>query len=164
MSGGGRRDPVALAVLAVLAVLGAAGGACSAGDGDRSVSTRTPAPAPAPVVHVTMRDHRFELDRLVPAGRVVFRVQNAGPSRHHLTLVPLPPDVPPIADQLRGTNRRLVKPFAGIYDRDAGDSGTFAVDLAPDTRYALICAVVGDDGQPHWRRGMATEFRTPEGP
>lgn len=108
-----------------------------------------------------MLDYRFDLDRSVPAGRVVFRIRNRGQVPHHLTMLPLPEDVPLIAEQLRGTQRRVVEPYAGIYEREPGDSGTFAVDLAPGRRYALICSVQDEDGQPHWRKGMAREFRTP---
>lgn len=108
-----------------------------------------------------MLDHRFELDRSVPAGRVVFRIRNAGQAPHHLTMIPLPDDVPPIAEQLRGSQRRFVDPFAGIYEREPGDTGTFAVDLGPGRRYAMICSVRDGDDQPHWAKGMATEFRTP---
>lgn len=146
------RPVVILAFLIALA-------ACSP---DSSPRSAPPPPPAAPVVVVTMTDHRFDYDEPVPAGRVVFRVVNEGTVRHHLTMVPLAEDLPPIAEQLAGKERRLVKPFAGIYDREPGDSGTFAVDLAPGRRYALICSVVDENGEPHWRKGMVAEFRTPE--
>jgi len=116
------------------------------------------------VVIVAMRDHRFEFDPVIPAGRVVFRMDNAGQAPHRLTLFPLPEDLPPIDVQLRGDQRRLLKPFAGIYDRPPGDTGTFAVDLAPGQRYAMICSLRDEDGQPHYLKGMASEFRTPPAP
>lgn len=141
------------------AVLVVATGACSSSPAE--APTRPPAPKAAPVIGVTMVDHRFELDRDVPAGRVVFRLTNAGRAPHTMTMIPIPDELPPIAEQLRGSQRRLVEPYAGIYDRKPGDTGTFAVDLAPGRRYAMICAVVAEDGQPHWMKGMATEFRTP---
>lgn len=126
-----------------------------------ATAARPPAPAPAPVVGVSMVDHRFELDRPVPAGRVVFQITNDGQSAHDLIMLPLAEDVPPIAEQLRGSERRLVQPYAGIYQRPPGDTGTFAVDLLPGQRYAMICVVVGEDGEPHWKKGMVVEFRTP---
>ncbi len=107
-----------------------------------------------------MVDHRFEFDHDVPAGRVVFRLKNAGRAPHQMTMLPLPDELPPIAEQLRGTERRLVEPFAGVYERKPGDTGTFAVDLVAGRRYAMICAVTAEDGEPHWKKGMATEFRT----
>lgn len=153
-----RRRPGAVVAAAALLTLGA----CSS---DATEARRSPpAPAAAPVVNVTMRDHRFELDRDVPVGRVVFQITNAGREPHHLTMIPVPEDLPPIAEQLRGTQRRFVQPYAGIYDREPGDTGTFAVDLVPGRRYAMVCAVVAPDGQPHWMKGMATEFRTPGAP
>lgn len=120
---------------------------------------RPAAPVPAPVVTVTMRDHFFELDGDPPAGRVVFRMVNKGEARHHLIMFPMPEELPSIAEQLGGTQRRFVEPFAGIYDRAPGDTGTFAVDLIPGRRYAIVCSVLDEENQPHWKSGMATEFR-----
>lgn len=134
--------------------------AACASDDSREQVARPPAPEPAPVIRITMVDHRFELGAPVPAGRVVFEVENAGQSPHNLVMIPLPEDVPPIDVQLRGSERRLVEPFAGVYERAPGDTGTFAVDLLAERRYALICTVSAEDGQPHWMQGMATEFRT----
>lgn len=129
-----------------------------------SSSPAAPGPQPPPVVVVTMEDYRFDYDRDIPSERVVFRVHNAGDSPHQLTLFPLPEDVPPIEEQLRGEQRRFVEPFAGIYDRAPGDSGTFAVDLEPGTRYAMVCFLEAEDGEPHWMKGMASEFLTPSTP
>jgi len=107
-----------------------------------------------------MLDHRFELPTSVPPGRVVFQFDNVGQAPHNVIMIPLADDLPPIEVQLRGSERRLVEPFAGIYDRGPGDSGSFAVDLAADHRYAIVCSLNAEDGQPHWVKGMATEFRT----
>ena len=131
--------------------------ACTSGSDDRA---GPPAPAPVPVITVTMLDHRFELDTPVPPGRVVFRFHNAGQAPHNVIMIPLAQDVPPIDVQLRGSERRQVEPFAGIYDRGPGDSGSFAVDLLPDQRYAVVCSLTAEDGEPHWMKGMVTEFRT----
>jgi hypothetical protein len=111
-----------------------------------------------------MVDHRFELDRPVPRGRVVFQFDNAGQAPHNVVMIPLAEELPPIDVQLRGSERRFVEPFAGIYERAPGDSGSFAVDLLPDQRYAMVCTTPGADGRPHWTEGMATEFRTPPAP
>ena len=108
-----------------------------------------------------MRDHRFDYEGQIPAGPVRFQIRNAGHATHHLTMALLPEDLPPIAEQLRGTERRFLSPFAGIYDRNPGDTGPFVVNLLAGRRYALICSVRDEDGQPHWMKGMATEFRTP---
>lgn len=150
-----RRFGLLGALIGVVALGGCAPGSSGAAE-------RPPAPAPPPVVEVTMVDYRFQFDTPVPAGRVVFQVKNAGQEPHDLIMVPLPEDLPPIDEQLRGTERRFVEPYAGIYEREPGDTGTFAVNLVPEQRYAMVCSVVADDGEPHWMKGMATEFRTPE--
>lgn len=147
-----RRNALGLGVL--LAVLAA----CSLASQPRGVAL--PAPAAAPVLTVTMHDYRFEYDAPVPAGRVVFRARNAGRVAHHLTMIPLPDDVASIDAQLRSSQRRFVRPFAGFSERAPGDTGTFAVDLVPGRRYAMICSVLDKNGEPHWRKGMASQFET----
>lgn len=117
-----------------------------------------PLPAGSPLVDVTMRDFAFEHVSEIPAGRVVFRVHNAGEAVHRAALLPLPEDLPPIDAQLRGTERRAIAPFAGIYDRTRGQKGTFAVDLVAGQRYAFVCFVI-DEGGSHALRGMSSEFR-----
>lgn len=111
-----------------------------------------------------MEDYRFNYDPDIPSGRVVFRIHNAGDVPHQVTLFPLPEDVPPIDEQLRGEQRRFVEPFADIYERPPGDTGTFAVDLEPGTRYAMVCFLEAKDGELHWRKGMVSEFLTPPTP
>jgi hypothetical protein len=118
-----------------------------------------PLPKGPPVVVVTMREYRYEYPPVVPAGRVVFRFVNAGQSSHRPSLLPLPEDVPPIDVQLRGSERRVATPFAGVPTRKPGTQGTFAVDLVPGRRYALICFAKDADGQSHSLKGMSSEFR-----
>lgn len=117
-----------------------------------------PLPAGSPVIDVTMREFAFEHVQDIPAGQVVFRVHNEGQVVHRLSMLPLPEDLPPIDVQLKGTERRAISPFAGIYDRAPGKDGTFAVNLVPGQRYAFVCFVV-DEGGSHAVRGMASEFR-----
>lgn len=130
------------------------------GDSGRTVGAVATLPPVPPVVDVAMDEFRFSYQGPVPAGRVVFRIRNAGSVKHRLTLLPLEEDVPPIEAQLRGAERRLVKPFAGVPVRRPGKTGTFAVDLAPGRRYAIICFLRDDDGRPHALKGMTGEFRT----
>ncbi len=118
-----------------------------------------PLPAGDPTVVVAMDEYRFDYDPEVPAGRVVFRFDNVGQLPHRVTMLPLPEDFPPIEEQLRSAERRVITPFAGIPDRPPGASETFAVDLLPGVRYALICFVEDPDGQSHAQKGMASEFR-----
>jgi hypothetical protein len=131
---------------------------CSpAGEPAEGQEARWP-PSPA-VVEVTMRDYAFDFDEPVAAGRAVFRFTNAGSVDHRASLVPLPDDLPPIDEQLRGDQRRTVPSLAGINDRPPGQTGTFAVDLVEGRRYALVSFNRGDDGELYARKGMAAEFR-----
>ncbi len=122
----------------------------------RSVPELPPAP---PVVAVTMREYRFDYSGSVPGGRVVFRLRNAGQVDHHPSLFPLPEDLPPLADQIAGSERRSLTPLGGVFVRNPGESGTFAVDLVPGQRYAFLCFMEGPDRESHVRKGMYTEFR-----
>lgn len=147
---------LALLLAAVLlAVVGVAG--CSVG-----VAPVLP-PSP-PVVEVGLREYAFDFDGPVPAGRVLLRVRNTGTVGHRVSLVPLSEDIPPIEEQLRGDERRVISPFAGVPVRDPGQEGVFAVDLVAGQRYALLCFVAAPDGQSHAVKGMASEFYAGGGP
>lgn len=120
-----------------------------------------PLPAGPQVVEVRLGDYRFDYDSSsIAGGRVLFRVTNAGTVAHSLTMLPLAEDIPPIDQQLRGSERRAIAPFAGVRARKPGMSTSFAVDLKPGRRYALVCFVTDKDGPNHALRGMSSEFRT----
>lgn len=89
---------------------------------------------------------------------MVFHARNSGRVKHEVVLAVLPPDVPPIAEQVKGSTRRSLTSFATLPARRPGERSAFAVDLAPG-RYALLCFLRGSDGIPHARKGMASEFR-----
>lgn len=120
-----------------------------------------PLPAGPEVVDVRLDDYRFDYDSDIPSGRVLFRVRNTGSVPHSLYLLPLTEDMPPIDKQLRGSQRRAIIPLATIRPRPPGARTTFAVDLAPGIRHALVCFVDDDQGATHALRGMSSEFRTP---
>lgn len=122
-------------------------------------ANKAPLRAVPPVVVITMREYRFDYDRNIPGGRVVFRFVNKGKRPHRPSLLPLPEDLPPIDQQLHGSKRRALKPFAGIPDQKPGATDTFAVDLIAGRRYALICYAQDPDGRPHALKGMNSEFR-----
>lgn len=111
-------------------------------------------------VAVTMRDYRFEYKPVIPGGRVLFRVVNAGTHPHRLALVPLADDLPPIDAQLHGPVRESLAPFAGVRVMAPQTADSFAVDLVPGRRYAMVC-FVKDPGstESHALMGMNSEFR-----
>lgn len=152
-----RRRPERASAVSVGAMLMAmlVGGGCAAKD-DGGASYL---PASSPVVTVAMKDHSFDHPDAIPSGRVVFEFRNLGSTTHRATLLPLPDDLPPIDEQLRGDDRRAIDPLAAIYERRPGRTGTFAVDLVRGQRYAFVCFVVGEDGISHARKGMSSEFR-----
>ena len=134
--------------LAVLVAVLAAG--CSS----RAAS---PLPPARPRVTVTMHDDRIEHGP-VAQGQAVFEVRNLGTKRHRLSLVPLPDELPPIDQQLRGSERATVTTHAAVADLVPGGTGTFATQLVTG-RYAMVCFNVDEDGSSHALQGMATEFR-----
>lgn len=142
-SGGARRRVLAAACLVALA-------ACASTDA-------APLPPSPPVIDVTMRDYAFDFGTPVPRGRVVFRVRNAGDQVHRMTLVYLPKDVPPLAEQVAGTERVVVDALAGIPNRPPGAVDRVAVDLDPG-RWAMVCFIIDPEGTSHARKGMASEF------
>lgn len=118
-----------------------------------------PLPGGPQVVDVEMTEYSFNYDTAISAGRVLFRVTNTGREAHSLAMIPLSDDIPPIDQQVRGSQRLAVRPFAGVTARDSGESTTFAVDLVPGVRYALLCFVTDSDRVSHLLRGMTSEFR-----
>ncbi len=119
-----------------------------------------PLPPSATTVTVQMREYAFVYEPPNAPGRVVFEVHNEGRLPHDLVLVPLPADLPPIDEQLRGTTRRDVSLLANIPARPPGSRTVFAVDLEPG-RYGLVCFVLDPDGQQHAQKGMSSEFVIP---
>ena len=115
-------------------------------------------PAKPQTVDVAMQEYRFLYDAPDAAGRIVFRVHNEGRLRHDLVLVYLEEGLPPLDEQLRGSDRRIVATIASLPARAPGQQGTFAVDLQPG-RYGMICFVTDPDGRQHAQKGMNSEFR-----
>ena len=116
-------------------------------------------PADPGFVDVSMTDSRFVHEPGVPAGRVVFTGRNTGKLQHQVTLFQLPEDIPPIDEQLRGPNRLALTPEALFPPVGPRGTGSFAADLVPGRRYALLCTVVDADGRSHAFKGMNSEFR-----
>lgn len=125
-----------------------------------SCAPQQAASLPGPVVvDVKMTEYRFGFDpaRLRP-GRVLFKARNEGRLSHQMVLVALPPELPPIVEQLNAPERKAVTQVARFPPKRPGTTAAFAVDLQPG-RYALICFVPDPDGKQHGAKGMASEFR-----
>lgn len=143
--------------VAAVVVATTALGSCQA-----SSASRPPAPAAPPVVDLVMREYRYEPgigSATIPAGRVSFALRNVGDQGHQPTLLVLPDDVPPIQEQLKGSNRRNVPTLASNSGIPPKVTGALAVDLTAGQRYAFVCFVKTSDDQDHSRMGMAWEFR-----
>ncbi|HVE47435.1 MAG TPA: sialidase family protein [Acidimicrobiales bacterium] len=116
-------------------------------------------PVRPPTVVVAMREQAFSYSRPVPSGRVLFRVPNRGSLVHRLVMVPLADDLPGIGGLIGDDQITVVAPFAAVRPQAPGATGTFAVDLAPGARYAMVCLVRDRDGKTHAQKGMVSEFR-----
>lgn len=128
--------------------------ACTVG-GCGASRARLPEPQ---IVEVAMSEYRFDYRPPQAAGRTLLRVRNDGRLAHNLVLIPLDDSIPPLDQQLRGSDRLIVQPVASLPERAAGQSGTFAVDLERG-RYGFVCFVQDADGVQHARKGMSSEFR-----
>lgn len=114
-------------------------------------------PTPA-TVHVVMRDYWFDFKATgIPRGRVVFHITNGGKQYHELALIPLPPDFPPLKEQVEGTDRRVVSELVSSPPLQPGASDTFAADLTPG-RWGFVDFFIGPEGS-HAAKGDAAEFR-----
>lgn len=142
----------------VIAGLLLAAAACS------PVESEEPLPPSAPTVEVRLVEHEVIYDEPIPAGRVVFRVENAGKRVHRLALLPLPDDFPPLQEELANDTPRSVSSFARVPNLQPGETGMFAVDLAAGQRYAMVDYSEAPDGASHARLGLADEFRAGQQP
>jgi len=132
-----------------------------AGGCQASTRPSVPLPAGAPEVTVTMSEYRFDYVPPTQAGRVVFRVVNAGREAHVLSISAVPDDLPPIDAWLRGPVGGSITRVAEIPPQDPGQRKVFAVDLKPGTRYAFLCSLRTVDRELHTLKGMSSEFRAP---
>lgn len=115
-------------------------------------------PPSPPVVPVAMHEYRFEHQKRVSPGRVLFRVRNTGKLAHQLLLARIPAEVTgSIDDQLRSQQRRPVAPLLSLPLSPPGQMTVFAADLTSG-RYAFVCFVPDADGTSHALKGMSSEF------
>lgn len=104
-----------------------------------------------------MRDYWFDFNaNAVPHGRVVFQITNAGKQYHKLVLIAIPRGMPPIKEQLAGTDRQVVTALVNSPPLQPGASDTFAANLTPG-RWAFVDFFIGPEGA-HTAKGDAAEF------
>jgi uncharacterized cupredoxin-like copper-binding protein len=140
-----RRAGLPALVLAVLFLASVAG--CST----------TSSSATGSRIDVTMHDFGIKVSRHeVPAGRVVLRVKNDGPSTHEINVdltrygsgkIPLQRDGLTAAEDAKGIER-----IDSIEQVNLHDTGDLALDLKPG-RYVLWCNLEG-----HYLGGMHETF------
>ena len=118
-----------------------------------------PLPPSPPVVHVALRDYWFDFNASgIPRGRVVFQITNAGKHYHELALIPLPPDFPPIKEQVEGSQRRVVNELVSSPPLQPGASDTFAANLTAG-RWAFVDFFIDAVEGSNAAKGDAAEFR-----
>lgn len=157
-----RRISVGLAVSLAVAVVGTT--VLVSGRGQSG--PRAPLPPSPPTVLVTMREYRFDFNAAaIHRGRVIFHVVNDGRLVHRLVLIPLPPDLPPLEQEIHGSHHVIVQEAVAIRNleppgagKQHGMSESFAFDLVPG-RYAFVSYFVDPDGVSQAMKGMANEFR-----
>jgi len=150
-----RRPPRASVLgLVVVSVLAACGG---------SEPDRPAAPPPPPEIGVRMEEYRYQPSQtVVPAGRMVFRLANQGEQFHQPLLAILPEDMPPLVEQLKGSERRSIGSLVNNPGMAPRVTSAIAVDLEEGQRYAFICVAKTAQEEDHSRMGMVWEFRAGE--
>jgi hypothetical protein len=149
-----RRIAVAIAVVAVLF------GACGKND-NPSVDSSTPAPAE---INVTTKDFQFATAPTTVAVENLAKltVKNEGTQAHEAAILKLgdAKTVEDIKTFLGSKTPAGPPPFAvagGVTAIDPGASASVTQSL-PAGSYAFICYVAGQDGVPHFAKGMLTGF------
>jgi uncharacterized cupredoxin-like copper-binding protein len=132
-----RRAAIVLAGLATLAIAG-----CGAKRHAAGTSAET-------VVHVTERDFRISAPEQLPAGDVVFAVDNKGPDDHELIVAREGRKHAPFrADDITLDEDAIEPSIAGALEPGAPGERTLKVHLKPG-RYVLFCNMSG-----HYLGGM----------
>lgn len=116
-------------------------------------------PPPPAIIDVSLDEYHIDHPlRHVPAGRMIFRVANEGTTAHELLVVRLPDDLPGTFDeQLHSEIRRPAATLGFLPALTPGDTGVFALDLAPG-RYGLVCFQEDEGGEAHALKGMNSEL------
>src|SRR5580765_2763096 len=106
--------------------------------------------AERPVVAVKVRDFKIEAPKHVPAGDVVFRVDNKGPEAHEFIVVRADRALPLRTDGITVDEDLLEPRIPGTLEPGRPGTRELNVHLEPG-RYELICNMSG-----HYLGGMRT--------
>jgi hypothetical protein len=111
---------------------------------------------------ITLRDFQFALSQPITPGLHTIGVMNHGTQPHEVVVVQLAPGASALdfvrAVEPGGSGPPPGKPIGGLVGMETGDHAFFTAQFEPG-RYGLICFFPdAATGQPHFARGMTTEF------
>jgi hypothetical protein len=111
---------------------------------------------------ITLRDFQFALSHPITPGLHTIGVMNHGTQPHEVVVVQLAPGASALdfvrAVEPGGSGPPPGKPIGGLVGMETGDHAFFTAQFEPG-RYGLICFFPdAATGQPHFARGMTTEF------
>jgi hypothetical protein len=111
---------------------------------------------------ITLRDFQFALSQPITAGVHTIGVMNHGTQPHEVVVVQLDPGASALdfvkAVEPGGSGPPPGKPIGGLVGMETGDHAFFTAQFETG-RYGLICFFPdAATGQPHFARGMTTEF------
>lgn len=111
---------------------------------------------------ITLRDFQFALSQPITPGMHTIGVMNHGTQPHEVVVVQLAPGASALdfvkAVEPGGSGPPPGKPIGGLVGMETGDHAFFTAQFEPG-RYGLICFFPdAATGQPHFARGMTTEF------
>jgi hypothetical protein len=112
-------------------------------------------------VTITQADFRFMMSQPIARGSHTIQVMNHGTQPHEVVVVKLAPgaSVKDFAASVEpgASGPPQGKPVGGIVGLESGEHGFFRASFEPGN-YGLICFFPDPTGQPHFVRGMTTEF------
>jgi uncharacterized cupredoxin-like copper-binding protein len=109
--------------------------------------------AHAPTVRVTVQDFRIKAPKRVPAGDVVFLVQNKGPDAHEFIVVRSDQRLPLRKDDVTADEDAFEKLTVGVLEPGAPGSVRKLRVRLERGHYELLCNMSG-----HYLGGMRTEI------
>jgi uncharacterized cupredoxin-like copper-binding protein len=112
-------------------------------------------------VTITQADFRFTMSQPIAPGSHTIQVMNHGTQPHEVVVVKLAPgaSVKDFAASVEpgASGPPQGRPVGGIVGLESGEHGFFKASFEPGN-YGLICFFPDPTGQPHFVRGMTTEF------